>query len=459
MTILIKNGEVIGPDGPVKQDILIEDDHVSAVGRDLSAPDAEIVDAAGKLVFPGFIDTHTHLDMNTATMHTADDFHSGSAAAVCGGTTTVLDFATQEHGESLMQALQNWRVLADGKSCCDYGFHMAITEWTPRVADELTRMKQEGVTSYKLYMAYDNLRVADDIIYEVLKAVKAVGGIVGMHCENGDLVKVLTRELLGRGVTGPEGHPLSRPDVVEAEAIFRYLCIAELADAPVNIVHLSTARGMEIVENARSRGQEVYVETCPQYLLLTDENYGKPDFEGARYVLSPPLRKEADKEALWQAIEHDEIETIGSDHCSFFLRQKEFGRNNFSQIPNGAPGVDLRPALIYTYGVDAGRISLAHMYRLLCENPARLFGMFPRKGTLREGSDADIVIWDPDWQGTITDENQHTAADNTPYAGLRIQGRAARVYLRGREVVRDGEITKENQGRYVHRGACDFWLK
>lgn len=457
MKLLIKNGQVVSAEGTEKKDVLIDGEKIVRVAPDIEDAQAQVHNASGQLIFPGFIDTHTHLDMNTATAHTADDFHSGSAAAACGGTTTVLDFATQEHGETLMQALSNWHKLADGKSCCDYGFHMAITEWNPKVRSELPEMKKEGVTSYKLYMAYDNLRVTDDVILEVLEAVREVDGIVGMHCENGDLVKEFTRQLLAKGHTDPSAHPLSRPDLVEAEAIGRYLSIAALAKAPVNIVHLSTRRGLEVIEQARGRGQAVYIETCPQYLLLTDENYLKPDFESAKYVMSPPLRKDIDRAALWAAVEHGEVDTIGSDHCSFFFRQKEMGKNDFSQIPNGAPGVDMRPVLIYTYGVTTNRIDAAQMCALLSENPARLFGMYPQKGVIREGSDADIVIWDPDWQGTLTDADQHTAADYTPYNGMPVQGRPSRVYLRGTQIVQDGELIKENTGMYVRRGGCEFW--
>lgn len=459
MKLLIKNGDVVSARGVEKLDVLIDGERIARVAANIEEADAHVHDAAGQLIFPGFIDTHTHLDMNTATTHTADDFASGSAAAACGGTTTVLDFATQEHGETLTQALENWHKLAEGKSSCDYGFHMAITEWNTQVKAELAEMKKRGVTSYKLYMAYDNLRVTDDIILEVLEAVKAVEGIVGMHCENGDLVKELTRQLLAEGHTDPSAHPLSRPDIVEAEAIGRYLSIAALAKAPVNIVHLSTKRGLDVIEQARGRGQAVYVETCPQYLTLTDENYLRPDFESAKYVLSPPLRKDIDRAALWAAVEHGEVDTIGSDHCSFLFRQKELGKNDFSQIPNGAPGVDMRPVLIYTYGVTTKRIDCAQMCALLSENPARLFGMYPQKGAVAEGSDADIVIWDPQWQGTITDENQHTAADYTPYNSMPVQGRPSRVYLRGTQIVQDGELIKENTGIYVHRGSCEFWRR
>lgn len=458
MQILIKNGDVVSSSGVRRADVLIEDGKIAKVEENLSAPGAQEYDAAGRYVFPGFIDGHTHLDMSTATTHTADDFASGSKAAIAGGTTTVLDFATQERGETLVQAFDNWTALAKGKSSCDYGFHMAITDWNPTTESELPIMTRKGVTSYKLYMAYNNLRVPDGVIYKVLEAVKKQGGIVGMHCENGDLVNVITKELMAEGKTSPASHPLSRPDIVEAEAITRYLYIAELVDWPVNIVHLSTQRGLQAILAARSRGQKVYIETCPQYLLLTEQEYNLPGFESAKYVLSPPLRSEMDKEALWHAVEDGAVDTIGSDHCSFrYADQKTLGKDDFSQIPNGAPGVDVRPELMYTYGVAKGRITVERFIQLVSENPARLFGMYPVKGAVQPGSDADIVIWEKEWAGVRTNENQHTAADYTPYNGFEISGRPAYVFLRGELVVVNGEVVKEKSGEYVSRKPCEFW--
>lgn len=457
MKTLIKNGELVSGGGVCRADVLIADGVIAAVGEALDAGGAEIVDADGAYVFPGFIDTHTHLDMDTGAAHTADDFASGTRAAIAGGTTTVLDFATQNKGETLREALLNWHALAEGKSACDYGFHMAITDWNADVAAELPSMTKEGVTSYKLYLAYDNLRVSDAAVFEVLKAVNRQGGIVGAHCENGDLVNELVGEQLALGHTGTNAHPLSRPDTVEEEAVNRYLAIAALADCPVNIVHLSTKKGLEAVRRARAAGQKVYVETCPQYLLLEDSVYDKPDFEGAKYVMSPPLRKRGDNAALWEAVETGEADTIGTDHCPFMWKDKLLGRNDFSKIPNGAPGVELRAQLMYTYGVCEGKITVANLCRVLAENPARLFGMYPKKGAIRVGSDADIVVWDKAFRGVITNETQHSACDVTPYDGFAITGRPKYVFLRGRLVAQDGEALAENVGKYVPRNACGFW--
>ncbi len=457
MKRIVKNGRLVSGEGTFEADMLIMDGKIERIDRDISAPDAEIIDAAGSNVFPGFIDPHTHLDMDTAAAHTADDFASGTHAALAGGTTTVLDFATQSKGETLDQALQNWHALADGKSGCDYGFHMAITDWNEDVKRELAQMPAQGVTSYKLYMAYDALRVTDAQAYEVLCEVRKQGGIVGMHCENGDLVNELIKKQLREGNTTTAAHPLSRPASVEAEAINRYITIAELADCPVNIVHLSSEAGLEVVRRARGAGNRVYVETCPQYLLLEDSVYMQPNFEGAKYVMSPPLRKKEDQAALWGAVESGEVDTVGTDHCPFMWADKLLGRNDFSKIPNGAPGVELRPQLMYTYGVKAGRITEEGMCRLLAENPAKLFGMYPYKGALVEGADADIVIWDREYKGNVSAETQHSRCDFTPFEGFEIRGRAGLVLLRGQPAARDGQILLQNGGRYVKRGACRFW--
>ncbi len=454
---LIKNGEIVSEHKIFPADILIEDDKIKAVGPELLSEEAEIFDAQGMLVFPGFIDTHTHLDMDTGTAHTADDFYSGTKAAVAGGTTTVLDFATQNKGETLMQALANWHKLADKKSSCDYGFHMAITDWNEEVAAELPELAKRGVTSYKLYMAYDNLRVCDAQVYKALKAVKQQGGIIGMHCENGDLVNELVADRLAAGDTGVSAHPRSRPDTVEAEAINRFLAIASLAACPVNIVHLSTRKGLDIILHARAAGQKVYIETCPQYLLLEDSVYETPDFEGAKFVMSPPLRKYEDTAALWAALRHGAVDTIGTDHCPFLFKDKKLGLHDFSKIPNGAPGVDLRPQLMYTYGVCENKITLPDFCRVLAENPAKLFGMYPQKGAILAGSDADVVIWDKNASGIVTNENQHSACDYTPYNGLPLRGAAKYVFVRGRLVAQNGIVQQEKCGNYVSRGVCQFW--
>ena len=458
MSTLIKGGTVVSPKGSIVSDIRFENGIISEVGVNLPLLDSELTDATGCLLFPGFIDAHTHLDMDTGSAVTADDFRTGTRAAISGGTTTLVDFATQNKGETLMQALQNWHQKADGVSSCDYAFHMAITDWNPSVSNEVQAMVDEGVTSFKLYLAYDALRVNDAELYQVLKRVKQVHGIVGVHCENGDLVNELVRAYLDAGQRGPDAHPKSRPDDVEAEAVSRYLYIASLVDTPVNIVHLSTQKGLWEVEKARSRGQKVYVETCPQYLMMDESRYSLPGFEGAKYVISPPLRKLTDQSALWGALKEGEIDTISTDHCSFnFARQKELGKEDFSKIPNGMPGIEHRPAILYTYGVCENRITQEQMVAMLSENTARLFGMYPQKGVLKVGSDADIVLWDPLYHGEITAAAQLQNVDYTPYEGVAVTGRAKMVFLRGKQVVADGKVIAEQQGGYVRRGPSEYF--
>lgn len=457
MKILIKGGVLVTPEKSFISDILIEDEKIVQIEKDIELEVDEIIDATNNLIFPGFIDCHTHFDMDTGTVVTADNFYTGTRAAVIGGTTTIIDFATQGKGETLKQALDNWHKKANGQCSCDYGFHLAITDWNEDVSKEIDNMSNEGVTSFKLYMAYDTLRVNDAEIYEVLKRVNDIGGIVGVHCENGDLVNELIKEQKTKGNLTTKAHPVSRPDDIEAEAIARFLRIALLAGVPVNIVHLSTKKGFEEVERARIKGQKIYVETCPQYLLLEDSKYELEDFEGAKYVISPPLRKSIDKKCLWDALKRGEINTIGTDHCSFnFKKQKELGINDFSKIPNGMPGVETRPALMFTFGVREGRISKEQMVATLSENISRLFGMYPKKGCLKVGSDADIVIWNTEHESIITAENQEQNVDYSPYEGMKIKGRAEHVFLRGHHVVKYGSISVDKKGEYVIRGKSDF---
>ncbi len=459
MSVLIKGGTVVSPKGSFLSDIRLENGIISELGSDLPLNGSELVDACGCLLFPGFIDAHTHLDMDTGSAVTADDFRTGTRAAIVGGTTTLVDFATQNKGETLSQALQNWHQKADGVSSCDYAFHMAITDWNPSISKEIQTMADAGVTSFKLYLAYDALRVNDAELYQVLKEVKQVHGIVGVHCENGDLVNELVREYREAGQLSPAAHPKSRPDDVEAEAVSRYLYVASLADTPVNIVHLSTQKSLDEVEKARSRGQKVYVETCPQYLMMDESRYSLPGFESAKYVISPPLRKLTDQSSLWNALKEGEIDTISTDHCSFnFAGQKELGKDDFSKIPNGMPGIEHRPAIMYTYGVCEKRITQEQMAAMLSENTARLFGMYPQKGALQVGSDADIVLWDPNYHGEITAAEQLQNVDYTPYEGVAVTGRAKMVFLRGKQVVVDGKVIAEKCGGYVHRGPSEYFI-
>ena len=404
-------------------------------------------------------DMHTHFEMNKGLPNeTADNWATGTRAALAGGTTCVLDFAEPERGCSLQSALDEWHARADGHASCNYGFHMTIKDWDPRIRDELPRMTAQGVTSYKVYLAYDNMRVSDGVAYEVIKAVGREGGVVGCHCENGDLVDEGIAELKAAGKLSPAAHPLSRPPAVEAEAVNRWLAMAEQAGYPVNVVHLSTRRGLEAARAARARGQKVYLETCPQYLTLTEENYQLPGFERAKYVFSPPLRPRSDVDALWEALERGEIDTVGTDHCSFnFYGAKELGRDDFSKIPNGIPGVEHRPVLLYTAGVAAGRMSAHQLMQVLSEQPAKLFGMFPQKGALAVGSDADIVIFDPDSTQRITARTQYQNVDYTPYEGMQASCRVEHVFLSGVEAVQNGNVLSPPRGHYVRRGPSQFW--
>lgn len=459
MSLLIKNGLLVLPEGILPGDLRVEDGTIAALGPGLPVGDGRVLDAGGKLVFPGFLDTHTHFEMNKGQPNeTADDFASGTRAAVLGGTTCILDFATQDRGHSLSEALSVWHGRADGRCSCHYGFHMAVTDWNQRTRRELREMTAAGVTSYKLYFAYDNLRVSDRDALQIVEAVAEEGGIVGAHCENGDLVNEGIAAQKAAGHWGPSAHPLSRPPAAEAEAVSRWLTVGELAGAPVNLVHLSTGRGLELVRAARTRGQKVYVETCPQYLLLDESRYALPGFEGAKFVLSPPLRALADRAALWRALAHGEVDTVGTDHCSFcYHGAKQLGREDFSQIPNGIPGVEHRVVLLYTFGVGTGLLTASDLARYLAEQPARLFGMYPQKGVLAPGSDADIVIFDQNYTWSIDAATQNQRVDYTPYQGLAVRGRADTVLLTGEPVVERGRLTAPNQGRYVFRGPAGFW--
>ncbi len=451
MKTLFKGGQVVSSSGVVGIDVLIDGEKIVEVGGELPLDDGNVVDVEGKLLFPGFIDGHTHFDLHVAGTVTADDFATGTKAAVKGGTTTIVDFATQYPGETLMEGLDNWHRKADGKCSCDYGFHMSVTDWNPEVSRELLRMMEEGVSSFKLYMTYDT-QVDDKTIYEILKRLKEIGGIAGVHCENSGVIAALQEEAVRAGKMGVLSHVLTRPAEAEAEAVARLLRLAQIAKAPVLVVHLTCEEGLKEILSARERGQEVFAETCPQYLLMNKELYELPGFEGAKYVIAPPLRSARDEEVLWKALKDGQIQIISTDHCSFTTEQKELGREDFRRIPGGMPGVETRGILLYSEGVRKGRITEGEMCRLLSENPAKLFGMYPKKGVIAPGSDADIVVIDPAASGVIRAEEQLQNVDYAPFEGLNVQGKIAQVYLRGEKVVEDGKVLKELTGRYVARG-------
>ena len=448
MTI-IENGILVTPEGTKTASLAFENDRIVKIGAITPGNGDEVVDASGCYVFPGFIDGHTHLDLEVAGTVTADDFESGTRAAVAGGTTCVVDFATQYKGDTVLNALHTWQKKAEGKSHCNVAFHMAVCDWNEQARKELPALREAGVNSFKVYMAYDTA-LSDREIYDLLTEVKKFGGIVGCHCENGGLVLELQKEQLAAGHKEPWAHPLSRPAPVEAEAVNRFCYLGELAGAPVHIVHLSTEAGLEEIRAARKRGVKVLVESCPQYMFFDDSVYSLPGFEGAKYVCSPPLRKRSDVEALKAAVKNGEIDSIATDHCSFrFDTQKIAGKDDFTKIPNGAPGIEHRPAVfmkIFGDELDAGEYA-----RLLSSGPAKVFGLYPRKGALMEGSDADITVWDPSVNWTIEASSMQQNVDYTPYEGLEVQGRPRYVFVNGILAAENGCPTGKTVGKYVKR--------
>ena len=454
--VIIQGGTLVCPDGLRRGDVALEADKVVRIASSIEPAEGdEVYDARGCWVFPGFIDAHTHMQCWTGIDWTADSFETGTRAAACGGTTTIVDYATADRGVTLPDALDEWHKRADGTCTANYAFHMALSEWNERNRADLAIMRERGVCSFKSYFAYDHLRLDDAETLELLESLKPLGGTLCVHCENGTLVNALQKRVYESGIHGPEGHPLSRPDVCEAEAVSRLLYLAHLAgDARVNIVHLSTKLGLEAIRAAKARGQKnIFVETCPQYLLLDDTCFlrdGQDGLEGLEFVMSPPPRKPSDRAALREALVNGEIDTIATDHCSFNIHgQKDRGRDDFRKVPNGGAGVEHRPALIATTFAD--ELGPTDLCRLMSENPAKVFGMWPAKGRLAEGADADICVWDPSVSWTISAATQHQNVDHTPYEGFEAKGRARLTFVNGVLAARDGEPTGAQPGRYVSR--------
>lgn len=453
MSILITNGRIVTATDDYIGDIFIEDERITAIGTGLPMKADRTIDARGKLVFPGGIDVHTHLDMPFGGTVSADDFETGTIAAAHGGTTSIVDFAIQYRGQTLHHAWETWMKKAEGKAAIDYGFHMIMTELTDQVELEMDAMVRQGVTSFKLFMAYPGVFMLDDAsLFKAMLRTGQNGGTICMHAENGGVIDVLVQRALAEGKTAPKYHALTRPARAEGEATHRAIALAEMADVPVYIVHLSSAEALEMVTEARDRGLPAFAETCPQYLFLSYDNYEEPGFEGAKYVMSPPLRPKETQNRLWRGLAGNDLQAIATDHCPFCMREKHLGDGDFSKIPNGAPGIETRMSLVYDGGVRTGKISLNRFVELTSTSPAKIFGLFPKKGTIAPGSDADIVIFDPEKKLTLRASTLHMNVDYNPYEGREITGVTETVLSRGRVIIDKGTFTgRAGSGSFIKR--------
>ncbi len=449
LELVITNGTVVTAEASMRADVGVRAGRIAAVG--LSLQGRETIDAGGMLVLPGAVDEHVHLQMPVGEFCSSDDFYTGTIAAAHGGTTTLLDFVEPQPGQPLLKALEQRRAEADPKVVVDYGLHMTLSRADDQTLAQLLSCIQAGVASFKLYMAYEGLRLDDGDLLRALAALREVGGRPLVHAENHNAIAYLTAQALAAGRTGPEQHPRTRPAVMEAEAVHRLLALAHVTGTPLVVAHLSCALGLEQVRAARGRGQTVWVETCPQYLFLDEAEYARPGFEAAKFVMAPPLRTAADRAALWAGLASGEVDTIATDHCPFFFAtQKTRGREDFSRIPGGAPAVETRLPLLYTYGVRQGRLSLERWVEVCCTAPARRFGLAPRKGSLAVGADADVVVFDPSLRVTLSAETLHQNVDYTPYEDWEVQGYPRTVLSRGEVIVQDGEFTAEGgRGQFL----------
>lgn len=452
---LIKNGTIVTAADTYTADVLIKEGVIAKIGFDLEEEADEMIDASGKYVFPGGIDPHTHLEMPFGGTVTADDFATGTTAAAFGGTTTIVDFCLTTRGKKLSESIAAWHNKAKGKAVIDYGFHLMIGEINDEVLAELPSIvKEEGITSLKVFMAYKNVFQADDgTLFRTMLAAKELGAMVMVHAENGDVIEYLIKKALDEGNTGPIYHALTRPPILEGEATGRAAKLAVLAGARLYVVHVTCAEAVQQIAEARMQGVDVWGETCPQYLVLDQSYLEKPDFEGAKYVWSPPLREAFHQEVLWNALKSGQLQTLGSDHCSFnFKGQKDLGLGDFSKIPNGGPVIEDRFSLLYSEGVNKGRITLNQFVDIVSTRSAKLFGLFPRKGTIAVGSDADIVIFDPLAQRTLSSEMHHMNVDYNPFEGMQVTGLPVSVLSRGKFVIKERQfVGAPGAGRYLKR--------
>ncbi|HEY4413939.1 MAG TPA: dihydropyrimidinase [Gaiellaceae bacterium] len=463
MSTLIKGGRIVTAADDYVADVFVDDERISVIGEHLDMQADKVIDAAGKYVLPGCIDPHTHLDMPFGGTTTIDDVESGQTSAAFGGTTCHVDFIIQGKGQTFASALEDWRAKAAGKQVIDMGYHMAVTDLAEGgTLEELATLPDQGITSYKLFMAYKGaLMVDDDTLYRTMEVAAKTGALTMVHAENGDVIDILVREALAAGHTEPLYHALTRPPEAEGEATNRAIQLAHLAGAPLYVVHVSCKESVEPIAAAREKGWDVWGETCTQYFFTSLEDIAKPNFEGAKYVFSPPVRDKSNWDVLWNAVRTDALSAISTDHCAFnFDGQKTLGKDDFSKIPNGGPGLENRLQMIHEFGVRTGRISLNRMVELLATNPAKLFGLYPRKGTIAVGSDADIVVFDPEKKVTIAAKTQHSKVDYNLYEGTQVTGSPEIVLLRGHVLVENDElVASPGIGQFVARARFGQELK
>ncbi|HUO84355.1 MAG TPA: dihydropyrimidinase [Thermoanaerobaculia bacterium] len=455
MKTLIRNGRIVTAVDDYQADLLIEDETISMIARSLEIEADKVIDAAGRLVIPGGIDPHTHMDLPFGGTSSSDDFRTGTIAAAHGGTTSIIDFAVQYKGQALQEAIDVWFEKAEGKTAIDYGFHLICTDLPDSRLPEMKLLIDQGISSFKLFMAYPGVFLVDDAtIFKAMQTAGDAGGLICMHAENGVVIDALVQRALAEGKTAPKYHALTRPTKAEAEGVHRAIAIAEIAQAPVYIVHLSSSDALDEVTAARDQGIAAYAETCPQYLFLDQSVYEQPGFEGAKYVMTPPIREKWNQEKLWRGLQFNDLQVVSTDHCPFcFKEQKELGRDDFSKIPNGGPGVEHRMSLIYNGGVAGGKISLNRFVELTSTAAAKIFGLFPRKGTIAVGSDADIVIFDPEAEMTIRAKDHHMNVDYSAYEGMKVRGVTRTVLSRGKVIIEEGQYAgKAGDGRFLKRG-------
>lgn len=453
MSILIKNGRVVTAAESYIADVYIEGEKIIAIGRGLTYKANKEIDATDKLVFPGGIDPHVHLDMPFMGTYSSDDYETGTRAALFGGTTMVIDFILQTQGDTLHNALKTWQKKSQGKAIGDYSYHMAVTDFNDHVAKEVVQMiEEEGISSFKTFMAYKGALMIDDgQMVQLMKVVKKHGGIVTVHATNGDMIDSLIAKNRAEGNLSPLYHYLSQPEVTEAEASARFTDMLDYTGCPGYIVHMTCEGALNAIRHATKRNQKVFVETCTQYLLLNASLYEK-DFEGAKWVMSPPLREKKDQEALWSGINQGLVQVVGTDHCPFMWEQKKMGKDDFSKIPNGHPAIEHRMDLLYSEGVHKGKISLTKYVEVSSTNAAKIFGMYPRKGTIAIGSDADIVIFDPRKEHTISVESHHMNVDYSAYEGQKVMGKTETVILRGEIAIENDSCKlKAGHGQFIPR--------